>query len=475
MKNKNILFCSSEVVPFSKTGGLADVSGSLPKQIGKSNFITVITPLYNKNVLSQHKTKAVGKKSFVMAGEKITVNYHSLVLGKVTYVFVEHELFLRDFLYGYLDDDKRFFIYDYAILEYIGLANIKFDLIHLNDWQTGMVPYLLNHHYRHLPLYKDIRTLITIHNLQFHGEFDKESYVYANTDFNYDFIHFDKLNFLKSGILLSNAINTVSETYREEIQTEDFGYMLDGLLKSRNEDLYGILNGIDNEIINPETDENIPFNFSSTNFITGKKQNKISFLKYAKLDLVTEIPLVGFISRLAEQKGIDLMISTLEEAIAQSNANFAILGSGEEKYENFFNYLAAKYPNRVFAYIGFSNKLAQQLYAASDIFLMPSKFEPCGLSQMMAMRYGSLPVVRETGGLKDTVIPYNKYTNEGDGFSFKNYNAHEFKDTLLSAISLYNNNQHTFRILQTQAMKKDFSLERMGESYLSLYQDILNK
>ncbi len=475
MQNKNILFCASEVVPFSKTGGLADVSGSLPKHIGKSNSITVITPLYNNNILTNYKSTMVGKKTFTMAGEKITVSYHSLVLGNVTFMFVEHEFLKRESLYGYLDDDKRFFIFNYAILEYIELSKIKFDLIHLNDWQTGMVPFLLNKHYRHLPLYKDIKTLITIHNLQFHGSFDKEAYIYTNAEFSYDYIHFNKISFLKAGILLSDAINTVSETYKDEIQTEFYGYMLDGLLKERKDDLYGIINGIDYDVINPETDYNIPFNYSSSNFVTGKKQNKISFLKYAKLDLVTEIPLVGFISRLAEQKGVDLMISTLEEAIAQSNANFAILGSGEEKYENFFSYLAAKYPNRVFAYIGFSNKLAQQLYAASDIFLMPSKFEPCGLSQMMAMRYGSLPVVRETGGLKDTVIPYNKYTNEGDGFSFTNYNAHEFKDTLLSAIHLFNNNQLTFRILQTQAMKKDFSLESMGEKYIDLYNTILNK
>lgn len=475
MKKKNILFCSSEVAPFSKTGGLADVAGALPKHIAKHENITVLTPLYSDHILKDYDTKPLGKRNFTMGCEKITVNYHSFIKDNVNYVFIEHESFKRETLYGFLDDNKRFFIFDYAILEYIDFVNVKFDLLHLNDWQTGMVPFLLNNHYRQIPIYKDIKTLLTIHNLQFHGSFDKGTYRYTNLDFSYDYIHFDNFNFLKAGILLSDAINTVSETYKEEIQTEHFGYMLDGLLKERNKDLYGILNGIDNDIYNPETDLNIDYNYNKNKFVTGKRNNKALFLKTHGLDQVTSIPLVAFVSRLAKQKGVDLMTSTLEEVIAQSNANFAILGSGDEVYENFFNYLAAKYPNRVFTYIGFSHKLAQKFYASSDIFMMPSEFEPCGLSQMIAMRYGSLPVVRETGGLKDTVIPYNKYTNEGDGFSFKNYNAHEFKNTLLKAIDLYNNNQTVFRILQSQAMRKNFSLEVMGDKYLDLYNNIINK
>lgn len=475
MGKKNILFCSSEVAPFSKTGGLADVAGALPKHIAKHENITVLTPLYSDNILKDFKINHLGKKHFTMGTEKVFVNYHSFVKDNVNYVFIEHEYFKRDNLYGYLDDNKRFFIFCYAILEYIDLVNVKFDLLHLNDWQTGMVPFLLNNHYRKISLYENIKTLLTIHNLQFHGSFDKGTYRYTNLDFSYDYIHFDNFNFLKAGILLSDAINTVSETYKEEIQTEFYGYMLDGLLKHRKDDLYGILNGIDYDIYNPETDPNIDFNYNKSKFITGKKNNKQAFLKTHKLDQVTSIPLVAFVSRLSTQKGIDLMTATLEEVISQSNANFAILGSGDEVYENFFSYLAAKFPNRVFTHIGFSNKLAQRFYAASDIFMMPSLFEPCGLSQMISMRYGSLPVVRETGGLKDTVIPYNKYTNEGDGFSFQNYNAHEFKSILLKAIDLYNNNQTAFRTLQQHAMDKNFSLEVMGDKYLDLYRNITKK
>jgi starch synthase len=280
---------------------------------------------------------------------------------------------------------------------------------------------------------------------------------------------------LKSAILSADFINTVSETYKNEIQTEYFGHTLDGPLKDRRNDLYGILNGIDDEVYNPETDMHIPFKYNMKRFVSGKKENKQLLLKQLGLDQLVNIPLVCYIGRMVSQKGIDLMMATLEEAITATNANFVFLGSGEENYENFFRDLALKYPNRVYTYIGFSNSLAHKLYAASDLLMMPSQFEPCGLSQMIAMRYGTLPVVRETGGLKDTVIPYNKYTNEGNGFSFANYNAHEFKDTLIMAVNLYINNQYVFRILQTHAMNRDFSLTDMGNKYLNLYKNIMNK
>ncbi len=469
MANLQILFCASEVSPFSKTGGLADVAGSLPKQIAKTESITVISLLYSKDIITFYEAKLLGKRSFLMNKQKYEVTYYSFTKDKVTYVFVNHNDFLRDSFYGYLDDNRRFFIFNYAILEYINLVNISFDLIHLNDWQTSMIPFLLKKFYLKNPLFKNIKTLLTIHNLQYQGSFAKDTYLFTNADFNYDYMHFENFNFLKAGILLSNAISTVSPTYKNEIQTAYYGHTLDGLLKTRSNNLYGILNGIDEQLYNPESDQNIPFNYNKNRFVSGKKENKVLFLKNTKLDNIKSIPLVSFISRLTKQKGIDLMLATLEEAINQSSANFAFLGTGEKKYEDFFQSLAAKYPNRVYTHIGFSNKLAHQLYAASDILLMPSLFEPCGLSQMIAMRYGTLPVVRETGGLKDTVIPYNKYTNQGVGFSFQNYNAHEFKDTLLMAISLYNNNQHVFRILQNQAMKQDFSLQKMASEYIKLY------
>lgn len=471
----NILFASAEVVPFSKTGGLADVAGALPKQIGLNHQITVITPLYKDINLSLYNPKELGKRKITMGSITTTVTYVGVYLNKVNYVFVNHPYYLRDSYYGYLDDNERFMLFNFAILDYIELVKQTFQIIHVNDWQTALIPYLLDVSYRHLPLYKELKTLLSIHNLQYQGSFDKQTYTLTNQPFDYTYIHFDRFNFLKCGIMTANYINTVSETYKHEIQTEYFGNTLDGALKSRQKDLYGILNGIDYTIYNPETDPHIPFKYNKNKFVSGKRENKAALLKELKLDNVTSIPLVGHIGRLASQKGIDLMMATLEEAITASNANYVFLGSGDELYERFLKDLMHKYPHRVYTYIGFSHSLAQKIYAASDLLMMPSQFEPCGLSQMIAMRYGCLPVVRETGGLKDTVMPYNKYTNEGNGFSFANYNAHEFKDTLLTGIHLYNNNQHVFRLLQTQAMNSDFSLTEMSKNYIALYNKLLRK
>ncbi|MGI6360671.1 MAG: glycogen synthase [Acholeplasmatales bacterium] len=473
--NLNILFASAEVVPFSKTGGLADVAGALPKEIGKNNNVIVITPLYKSIDLSVYNPKEIGKKQITMGSISTTVFFKEISLNNIKYVFVSHPYYERENFYGYQDDNERFMLFNFAILEYLVLTKKKVEIIHINDWQSALVPYLLDTTYRHFSKLTDIKTLLSIHNLQYQGSFDKETYLLTNKPFDYTCIHFDRFNFLKTGIMTADFINTVSETYKNEIQTEYFGNTLDGALKSRKQDLYGILNGIDYSIYNPETDPHIPFKYNKNRFVSGKRENKTQLLKELKLDSITSIPLVGHIGRLATQKGIDLMMATLEEAITASNANYVFLGSGEEKYEKFFKDLMHKYPNRVYTYVGFSHALAQKIYAASDLLIMPSLFEPCGLSQMIAMRYGTLPVVRETGGLKDTVIPYNKYTNEGNGFSFANYNAHEFKDALLMGITLYNNNQHVFRLLQTQAMNCDFSLIEMGKNYLALYKKLLRK
>ena len=474
-RNLNILFAASEVFPFSKTGGLADIAGSLPKEIAKQENITVITPLYSSVNLANYHTMNLGKRKIKMGELSTQVNYIGYSSDNVNYVFVDHHFYQRDALYGYMDDNERFMLFNFSILEYIELSKTKFDIIHINDWQAGLVPYLLNTTYRLNPIYTNIKTILSIHNLQYQGAFSIDTYKLLNLPFDYNYIHFNNFNFLKSAILSVDYIATVSETYKNEIQTEYFGQTLDGSLKDRCNDLYGILNGIDDEVYNPETDIHIPFKYNEKRFVSGKKENKQLLLKQLGLDQLVNIPLVCYIGRMVSQKGIDLMMATLEEAITATNANFVFLGSGEENYENFFRDLALKYPNRVYTYIGFSNSLAHKLYAASDLLMMPSQFEPCGLSQMIAMRYGTLPVVRETGGLKDTVIPYNKYTNEGNGFSFANYNAHEFKDTLIMAVNLYINNQYVFRILQTHAMNRDFSLTDMGNKYLNLYKNIMNK
>lgn len=474
-ENVNVLFVSSEVVPFSKTGGLADISGSLPKTLSNTINMTVFTPFYKNANLSSYPLKLLKEIKINMAGNYYYVTYYSFKQDNITYVFVKHPFYERDSFYGYHDDDERFFLFSYSALEYINVVSTSFDIIHLNDWQSAMIPYLLKEHYLHLKLYQNIKTLLSIHNLQFQGNFSKDSFKYTNKPFSYDYIHFDQVNFLKCGIMLANKINTVSHTYKEEIKTLHYGYSLDGSLRDRDSDLYGILNGIDYDLYNSETDSNLYFNYSKTSFVSGKKNNKLSLLKEVGLEPLGNIPLIGHVGRLANQKGLDLMISTLEETINKTNAHFIFLGSGESNYEEYLKYLMHKYPKRVFTHIGFSNRLAHLIYAASDLFLMPSLFEPCGLAQMISMRYGTLPIVRETGGLKDTVIPYNKYTDEGTGFSFTNYNAHEMMEQIITATNLYNNNQHVFRLLQKQALNQDFSLTKMGQGYLNIYHKLMEK
>lgn len=470
----NILFCASEAVPYSKTGGLADVAGSLPKEIKKlGHEITIVTPLYESLYKKINEFKHLEKKEIYIQNEIYIANYYQANLDGVSYVFIENEsLFKRQGYYGYYDDEKRFVFFSYAILEFVTMLP-KVDLIHVNDWQTALIPLLLDELYRNKKEYTHIKTLLSIHNLEYQGAFNKESYPIIGLPFTNTYIHFDRINFLKAGIMRANYINTVSNTYMNEVRTQYYGFTLDGALNSRIDHFKGILNGIDYDIYNPETDPYIDYPFNKKNFVTQKRKNKLELLKSLGLDQSSEIALVCYIGRLAKQKGIDLFMSTLEETISKSNANYIFIGSGDEIYELFLKDLASRYPNKFYAYIGFNNSLAHQVYASSDILVMPSQFEPCGLSQMIAMRYATLPLVRETGGLKDTVVPFNKFTLEGNGFSFANYNAHELMHVLLEAIHLHNNDKKTWQILQRQALNEDFSLKKMGEAYLALYQEII--
>jgi starch synthase len=471
-----ILFSTGEVHPFSKTGGLADVSASLPKAITKlGHQIRVITPMYRSCKKWFDQMKYVGEVNVEMGNFHQYAKYYTLNHEGTDHIFVENNhYFDRETYYGHHDDAERYIFFSKAVLEYVKIAKFIPDILHINDWQNGLIPFFLDDKYRHIKEYKNIKTLLSIHNLEYQGSFDQSVDKFFNTNFNYTYIHFERINFMKAAIMRADAIITVSPNYRNEILTRFFGFTLDGALKSRENSLYGILNGIDYDINNPQTDPVLARNYNSNHFIMGKRANKKMVLE--KLGLKQsekDAPLVSFIGRLARQKGIDLMKATLEEVIANSNANFVLVGSGDPEYENYFRYLENKYRGKVCGYVGFNNELAHQVYAASDIFMMPSLFEPCGLGQMIAMRYGALPVVRETGGLKDTVMPYNKYTNEGVGFSFANYNAHEFKDAVERALDLYNNNQTAWREMVKRAMKKDHSLKRMALDYIDLYQKII--
>lgn len=473
-----ILFASAEAYPFSKTGGLADMAYFLPKAIkNKGHDIKIITPYYRDLANHHDKMTELTRFSVKLGGIETIVILFGLVHENIDYIFVQNmHYFERDLLYGYSDDAERFACFSYAILESMRKINFYPDILHINDWQTGMVPFLLDTHYRHQnENYFKIHTLYSIHNLEYQGVFDPFVSRFFNVEFDYTYMHFDRVNFMKAAIERATMINTVSPTYRNEVMTSEFGFTLDGALKKREKDFVGILNGIDTELYNPNTDDLIYEKYNGVTFKKGKAENKKQLLQRFNLTYDENIPLVSYIGRLATQKGINLMSKVLEEVIQYTDAKFVFLGSGNDSYEEFFRYLANKYPDRVAAYIGFSEELAHKLYAATDIFMMPSRFEPCGLGQMIAMRYGALPLVRETGGLKDTVEPYNKYTDEGTGFTFANYDSYEFKEKLFEAIKLFEDNPKVWNILTRQALKKDYSLDRMALEYEEVYKKILGE
>lgn len=471
-----VLFCSSEAFPFSKTGGLADMALFLPKSLkALGHDVRIITPYYKQISKHHHEMTFLGSKTIGMGGIETIVHYYELIYQDIPFIFVQNmHYFERDQLYGYQDDAERFTCFSYAILEGLKVFGFYPNILHLNDWQTGMIPYLLDEHYRHRnDDYFSIHTLLSIHNLEYQGSFDPYVSRFFNTAFNYTYMHFERVNFLKAGIERATRINTVSPTYRDEVLTSDYGFSLDGSLYKRKDDFVGILNGIDDAVFNPSNDHLLEAHFDEKKTKEGKQKNKEFILHHFDLDVKLDRPLVVYIGRLATQKGINLMTRVLEEVIDNSDATFILMGSGNDSYQDYFKYLSFKYPKKVGNYIGFNEAIAHKLYAASDLFMMPSRFEPCGLGQMIAMRYGSLPIVRETGGLKDTVIPYNQFTGEGTGFSFSNYDAYEFKEKLFEAIHLYHYNKKHFNKLVKQAMKQDFGLMKMALAYESLYQNIL--
>jgi starch synthase len=471
-----ILFVSSEAFPFSKTGGLADMAFFLPKSlIQLGHDVKIITPYYKQIQKYHSQMKLIGSKTIHMGGIETIVHFYKLVYQNIEYIFLQNmHYFERDSLYGYNDDAERFTCFSYAVLESMDLLDFYPHILHLNDWQTGMIPYLLDEHYRHKnDHYYSIHTLLTIHNLEYQGSFDPYVSRFFNTYFNYTYIHFERVNFLKAGIERATKINTVSPTYRNEVMTSEYGFSLDGALGNRYKDFVGILNGIDEDVFDPSKDHLIAENYNLRNFVSGKQKNKEDLLHHFNLSGDLNAPLIAYVGRLATQKGINLMTHILEEVIEFSNARFILMGSGNDSYQDYFRYLTGKYPDRVANYIGFNEEMAHKIYASSDLFMMPSRFEPCGLGQMIAMKYGSLPIVRETGGLKDTVTPYNRYTGDGTGFSFANYDAYELKEKLFEAIYVYNHDQKTFKNLVRQAMKKDFSLQQMALSYEKIYHIIV--
>ncbi len=474
-----VLFAAAEAAPFMKTGGLADVAHALPKALNaKGEDVRVVMPLYGLiHDVYKEQMELVGETSVRLNWRDQYVGVYSLVHDGTVFYFIDNEYyFKRDSLYGHYDDGERFSYFAKAILALPALLDFKPDLIHANDWHTGAVPLLLHDYKKTDPSFRGIRTLYTIHNLKYQGIFD-HSVLTDLLDLNMSYFHEDgvafhgHINFMKAGIVYADHVSTVSETYAHEIQFPFFGEGLDGLLRHHAHKLSGIVNGIDYDIYYPFRDEHLYVNYDAR-CVKRKNENKTFLQDRLRLPVNPDVPMIAMVTRLADMKGLDLIRHILDELL-QLDVQFVLLGTGEKEYENYFREYESYFPDKLSANIYFDNDLAHKIYAASDLFLMPSLYEPCGLGQLIALRYGSIPVVRETGGLKDTVIPYNAFTGEGNGFGFKNYNAHELLFKIKDALALYEDQKSWNRFVR-QAMRFDYSWEQSGGQYLTLYRSIIN-
>ena len=475
-----VLFAASEAHPFIKTGGLGDVMGALPKSLIKLGIDTrVVIPKY-KNIKDELKQKLQFVKWFT-----VPVGWRNQYCGvfqyeynEVIYYFIDNEYYFnRDGLYGYFDDGERFAFFNRAVLEFIKEIDWQPDLINCNDWQTGMVPVLLNLEYKKDQFYSRIKTVFSIHNLLFKGSFSPKVLPEL---FGYDYmplvngsVELDgSVSFLKGGLNYCDQITTVSKTYAEEIKTPQYGEGLDGFLRSKSYYLMGIVNGIDYEEFNPQDDKFIFKNFN-INSISNKVENKLALQRELGLQQKKDTPMIGIISRLTHQKGCDLIVNMIDRLL-QRDIQVVILGTGDYWYEETFKNLQYRYPDKVSANIKFDNTLAHKIYAATDMFLMPSLFEPCGLGQLIALRYGSIPIVRETGGLRDTVYPYNKYNGVGNGFGFKNFNSSELMQIIEYALTIYSDKNAWNNIIR-QAMNSDNSWEKSAMQYKWLYEGVVKR
>lgn len=475
---KKVLFVASEGVPFIKTGGLADVVGSLPKCLDKNYYdVRVMIPRYTC-MKPQMQEKLNYVTHFYM-----DYNWHEVYVGileaeydGVKYYFIDNEHYFSGFKpYGdnALYEIEKYAFFSKAALSALPLINFQPDIVHCHDWQTGLVPVYLKERFRGNPFFWSMKSIMTIHNLKFQGKWDVKAVKDITGLPDYYFTP-DKLeaykdaNLLKGGLVFADAITTVSDTYAEEIKTDFYGEGLNGLLNARSHDLRGIVNGIDYEEFNPAKDTYIEFPYDAVNFRKEKIKNKRALQKELNLAEDDRTFMIGIVSRLTDQKGFDLIAYIMDE-LCQDNVQIVVLGTGEERYENMFRHFDWKYNNKVSANIYYSEDLSHKIYASCDAFLMPSLFEPCGLSQLMALRYGTVPIVRETGGLKDTVVPYNEYESTGTGFSFANYNAHEMLRTIRYAQHIYYDKKREWNKIIDRGMAVDFSWHVSAGKYQEMY------
>lgn len=475
---KKVLFVASEGVPFIKTGGLADVVGSLPKCLDKEYYdVRVMLPRYTcMKPQLQEKLSYVTHFYMDFNWKEEYVGILEAEVDGIKYYFIDNEQYFSGFKpYGdnVLFEIEKYTFFSKAALSALPLLDFQPDIVHCHDWQTGLVPVYLKERFRGNPFFWNMKSIMTIHNLKFQGRWDVKTVKDITGLPDYYFTP-DKLecykdaNLLKGGLVFADAITTVSDTYAEEIKTAFYGEGLNGLMVARAHDLRGIVNGIDYEEFDPAKDIHIPFPYDAVSFRKEKVKNKRALQKELNLTQDDKKMMIGIVSRLTDQKGFDLIAYVMDE-LCQDDVQIVVLGTGEERYENMFRHFDWKYGDKVSANIFYSDNLSHKIYAACDAFLMPSLFEPCGLSQLMALRYGTVPIVRETGGLKDTVEPYNEYENTGTGFSFANYNAHEMLRTIRYAEQIYYDKKREWNKIVDRGMAADFSWHVSAGKYQEMY------
>lgn len=474
-----LLFAASECAPFFKTGGLGDVAGALPKELTKKGTETVVVLPYFTKMPPKYKEQCEDVLNFTVTvgWRKQYCGVKRLELNGVTYYFIDSLYYFdRESLYGYYDDGERFAFFQMAVIELMEKIDFIPDVLHVNDYHTAMIPFLLKEKYNWIEAYSNIRTVLTIHNIEFQGRYSgnvlPDLFGMGRERYDDGTIRMgDALNFMKAGILYADRVNTVSPSYANEIKTPEFGSGLDVILRMESGKLSGIVNGIDYDINNPETDPALVSPYSVDD-LSGKEANKEDLQRLMGLRPIKEVPVIAVVSRLTYQKGFHLVLDELENLL-QFDVQFVLLGTGDPVFENRFQSIAERYPEKCSVSISFDVQLAQKMYAGADIFLMPSAFEPCGLSQMISMRYGTLPVVHEIGGLRDTVEPFNPVEGTGTGFGFRDFTSYNLMQCLKKAIDLYYSSPEAWDKLRRNAMSKDFSWETSCEGYLALYESIV--
>ena len=482
-----IAFAASEVFPYAKAGGLGDVAGALPLELSKlGHEVKVFLPKYNTITEKEHKLQPLpelGEIQLLIAGNVYTVRIYSSCQpdSNVIFYFVDcphyfcrYEIYTND-----KDEDERFILFSKSVIEILQRLQWAPDIIHCNDWTTGLIPLLLRENYGWDRLFRNTATVFTIHNVAYQGKFAKDAFIKSDFDSKHALPggiaeYYGGINFLKTAILTSDIINTVSETYARELLTPEYGEGMNDYLSLRQNDLRGILNGVDYNIWNPEKDKNIVFNYS-TNDLSSKIKNKKALLTRLNLSFNENVPLIGIVSRLVEQKGFDLINSGIEQ-LMELNAQWVILGNGQELYEEMFRKMAKKYPKKISLYLGYYDELSHLIMAGADIFLMPSRFEPCGLGQIYALKYGTVPVVRKTGGLADTVQEWNESLplEEITGFAFYDYSPDALIHSMKQAINDFSN-KPVWNKIQLNGMSKDFSWRKSAEKYVVLYENAVVK